>query len=313
MKYDRLHLMTKICYFYYNEGLTQSEIAAKLNISRQMASRLLQKAKEEGIVEIYIKSPVVNIADLEVKIEKKFGLKEAIVIQNNQISGEELKAKLGNAAAAYLEHQLTQGLKIGVGWGTTLRYMAEHFNKLNVFPLKDIKVYQLIGGINNVEYHILAQDIVALISSSLGAKDYYIHAPCIVANEEVCDTIMSEGVIREVLKQFNGIDYAFLGIGTLEDPIISRFLQPEEIENLRELGAVGQICLRYFDNQGQFLTGALNKRVISVSVEQLSQMKNVVALAGGSDKFDAVLGILKSGLLDVLVTDEETARFVLEN
>jgi DNA-binding transcriptional regulator LsrR (DeoR family) len=124
---------------------------------------------------------------------------------------------------------------------------------------------------------------------------------------------MSEGVIREVLKQFNGIDYAFLGIGTLEDPIISRFLQPEEIENLRELGAVGQICLRYFDNQGQFLTGALNKRVISVSVEQLSQMKNVVALAGGSDKFDAVLGILKSGLLDVLVTDEETARFVLEN
>ncbi|OIQ08132.1 deoxyribonucleoside regulator [Moorella thermoacetica] len=312
---DDIHLMTKICYLYYNKDLTQSQIASQLDITRQMVSRLLQKAKQEGLVQIQIRSPAISVTELEYKLEKKYGLKEAIVLKNDYLSSENLKDNLGLAAAEYLEQQLAPGLKIGVGWGTTLRAFAEYFDKYNRTTYNDIKVIQLMGGINRAAPNSLAQDIVRLLASSTGGKEFYLHAPCIVENREVRDAIISEAIIKEVIEQYWDLDLAVIGIGNIEENsfvVKSGNVELDEIYRLRNLGAVGEICLHYYDIQGRFLQSPLMDRVITISIEQLRHAKKIIAVCGGRDKYEAILGILRSGLLTCLITDEDVARYVTE-
>lgn len=315
MEREDIRLITKICHFYYNEYLTQSQIAARMGITRQMVSRLLQKAKQEGIVQIQINSPTIAMTELELKLEKKYGLQEAIVIQGDFYSHENLKEKLGIVAANYLQQQLAPGLKIGVGWGTTLRAMAEYFSKNNRITYSDVRIIQLMGGVNNVGSSVLAQDIVRLIATSIGAKEYYLHAPCIVENVVIRNTLLSEIIIKEVIEQYKDLDLAFLGIGTInnKNSIVAKSgnIKANELHQLRELRAVGEICLRYFDREGNFLTTPLMDRVIGANIDELRKAKNLIAVAGGTGKEEAILGVLRSGLLKVLITDEDTAKYAI--
>jgi DNA-binding transcriptional regulator LsrR (DeoR family) len=311
---ERIYLLTKVCYLYYNEYLTQSQIANQLGITRQMVSRLLQRAKRDGIVNIQINSPTIAIADLEVKLQKAYNLKTAIVIKDTGISPQNLKDKLGSLAAKYLQEVLAPGLEIGLGWGTTLRAMAEYFSIINTASMPGVETIQLMGGMNNVEYNVLAQDIVRLIATSLGAKDRYLLAPCIVKDQNARDMFIHEDIIKDVFERYEGLDYAFLGIGDIADDSIvaqSGNIQVAEINELRHFGAVGEVCLRYFDSKGIFLSTPLSQRTISINIEQLRKVKNVVAVAGGARKHEAILGALKSGIIKILVTDEGTARFLL--
>jgi DNA-binding transcriptional regulator LsrR (DeoR family) len=171
-----------------------------------------------------------------------------------------------------------------------------------------------MGGMNNVEYNVLAQDIVRLIATSLEAKDRYLLAPCIVKDQSARDMFIHEGIIKDVFERYEGLDYAFLGIGDIADDSIvaqSGNIQIAEINELRQFGAVGEVCLRYFDSNGIFLSTPLSQRTISINIEQLKKVKNVVAVAGGVRKHAAILGALKSGIIKILVTDEGTARFLL--
>jgi deoxyribonucleoside regulator len=314
MKDDRIHLITKVCYLYYNEYLTQSEIANQLGITRQMVSRLLQRAKKEGIVQIQINSPTISIADFEVKLEKRYHLKKAIVIQDANISPQDLKDKLGIASAKYLQEVLAPGLKIGLGWGTTLRAMAEYFSRNNNTIMPRIEAIQLMGGMNNVEYNVLAQDIVRLIAMSLEAEDYYLLAPCIVRDQRMRDMFLKENSIGKVFDKYSELDYAFVGMGAISaDSIVAKSgnITSDEINSLSEMGAVGEVCLRYLDQQGNFLAAPLNKRIISIEIEQLKKVKNVVATGGGIDKCQAVLGVLNSKVVNVLITDENVAKFLI--
>lgn len=314
MPRDDVQLLTKICHFYYNEDLTQSQIAERLGITRQMVSRLLQRAKQEGLVQIQINSPATPLADLECRLEEKYGLSKAIVIKNDYISLDNMKQKLGLAAASYLCQQLTPGLKIGVGWGTTLYAMAECFNKTNKSAYSDIKVIQLMGGLNNITTNFLAQDIVRLIADCLGAQEFYLHAPCIVETQGVRDTFINEGIIKEVIDLYNDLDIVFIGVGIAdEDALIVKCgsIEVEEINQLRKAGAIGEICLRYYNARGEFLNDGIMERVIGISIEHLRKAGKVVAVGGGESKKEAILGVLKSGILNVLITDESVARYVV--
>ncbi|MGI9861159.1 sugar-binding transcriptional regulator [Moorella naiadis] len=314
MPRDDVQLLTKICHFYYNEDLTQSQIAERLGITRQMVSRLLQRAKQEGLVQIQINSPATSLADLEYKLEEKYGLAKAIVIKNDYISLDNMKQKLGMAAAEYLKKQLAPGLKIGVGWGTTLYAMAESFNKSIRSAYNDIKVIQLMGGLNNVTTNFLAQDIVRLIADSITAQEYYLHAPCIVDSRQVRDTFINEGIIKEVIDLYNDLDIVFIGIGVPdEDALVVKCgsIDAGEIKKLHQAGAVGEICLHYYNAQGEFLNERIVDRVIGISVEHLQKARKLVAVGGGESKKESVQGVLKSGLLNVLITDESVARYVI--
>ncbi len=312
---ERIHLLTKACYLYYNEYLTQSQIAGQLGITRQMVSRLLQRAKKEGIVHIQIDSPTISIADLEVKLQKAYNLKSAIVIKDAGISSQNLKDKLGVTAAKFLQEVLAPGLTVGLGWGTTLRAMAEYFSRNNNAVVPGVEVVQLMGGMNNVEYNVLAQDIVRLIAISLEARDHYLLAPCIVKDQKARDMFLREVIIKDVFERYKELDYAFLGIGTVTDDSIvaqSGNANAAEINELRQYGAVGEICLRYFDQNGCFLTATpFSQRIISIEIEQLKKIKNVVAVAGGAEKHEAISSALKSGIIKILITDEDAARFLL--
>jgi deoxyribonucleoside regulator len=311
---ERLYLLTKVCYLYYNEYLTQSKIANQLGITRQMVSRLLQRAKREGIVNIQINSPTIAVTEFEVKLQKVYNLKTAIVFKDAGVSTQDFKDMLGSIAAKYLQQVLAPGLKIGLGWGTTLRAMAEYFSKNNNVIVPGVETIQLIGGMNNVKYNVLAQDIVRIIAISLEAKDHYLHAPCIVKDQTARDAFLHEGIIKDVLDRYEELDYAFLGIGTVsDDSIVARSgnISIAEINELRKFGAVGEVCLRHFDKDGSFLATPLNQRIISIDIKQLKKIKNVVAVAGGADKHDAILGALKSRIINILVTDDGTARFLL--
>jgi DNA-binding transcriptional regulator LsrR (DeoR family) len=308
-------LITKICYLYYNEDLTQAQIASRLGITRQMVSRLIQKAKHDGIVQILIKAPTLSTTDLEVKLENRFNLQEAILVPGDDVSEESLKEQLGRAAADHLQRALKPGLRIGMGWGTTLRSMAEYFTKSNTRAVEGVEVIQVMGGINNVAYNILAQDIVRLTATSLGGREIYLHAPCIVDNRETRDTFVREGTIREVIERYGDLDVAFIGLGLVTENTMwanSGNIDKSEFRNLQHLGAVGEICLRPFDSRGEFLAVPIADRVISINVEQLRKVKSLAIVGGGKDKHEAMRGVLQSGLAKVVITDEDTARYVLD-
>ncbi|ADL08191.1 sugar-binding transcriptional regulator [Thermosediminibacter oceani] len=304
-------LLIKIAHMYYDENKTQQEIADKLGISRPSVSRLLQKAREEGIVEIKINYEG-SFAKLEDTLEKCFNLKEVIITPYDE--GEGLKRYLAEAAAGFLVRTLKDKSLVGVSWGTTLAYVPEYIKNA---PELDATFIPLVGGVGQTRIDLHSNQIVMNLARCFSGRWQLLHAPALVDSVEVKNTLLSDSNIRQVLEMAERVDIALIGIGSpfgAESTMLETgYFSERELEDLKRSGVCCDLCSRFIDEHGNPCCPELNERVIAISLKKLKEIPLVIGVAGGHEKRKAILAALRGHYLDVLITDEKTGQFLMVN
>lgn len=299
-------MLNKVGTLYYLEELTQQQIAHRLHLSRPKVSRLLQRAREEGIVQISVISPDGAQVELESAVERQYGLVEVVIVETPEEMGPQIrKHHLGAAAATYLQRTLSAGDVLGITWGTTLQAMVQSVQPASA---DGIHVVQALGGVGPPEAKIHAADLSRRLARQLGGTLTLLQAPAITSNVESRAALMSDEHVRTAVAMFSRITAMYVGIGALE----TGALGAEDVEELRLAGAVGDIALRFIDADGNPVHTSLDDRLIGITLEELKSVDRVISVAGGPLKVGAIHAALKGGYVDVLITDSETATSLLE-
>ncbi|MCR8986209.1 sugar-binding transcriptional regulator [Brevibacillus laterosporus] len=300
--------LVRVAKLYYFQGLTQAEISKKIGVSRPVISKLLQKAKDAGIVEIIIKDETVNVVEIEQKLEEMFSLDEAIVVPVNGIENQELIKQLVAKEAAMHLSKLAKNVKsIGLSWGTTLYHMV------NEYPYErnpEMMVYPLVGGTGRKHVEIHSNQLAYELSKRMGANCEFLYAPALVETVDLKEQILQSESIRVLLDQIRKVEIALLGIGFLEESTLFNmgYLKEEEMEELKQNQAVGDIGSRFIDKDGKQIHIPLNNRVIGIDLPDLFQIPTVIAVATGLAKVTAIRAALRGGYFHKLFVDERTAR-----
>lgn len=298
---EHTRLLTRAALLYYRDGLTQAEVAGRLGVSRPTAGRLLSRAREAGVVRIEIDSPLRSATELEVAIEKMFGLREAVVIES------ESRSELGRAGAELLGRRLASGSVVGVGWSRTVRETADSFRPRGI---DGVTIVQLDGAWTSGEYRTHADHILATLASRLSGTSVALPAPLYVDQPATARRLMSDTSIRTALDLADRADICVFGIGDLSTSttlVLGGFVDERQVSDLAAAGAVGDVCGRFFDDSGTPIGGQLADRTISLPLPRLRQCPLRIAVAGGPTKVDAIRAALRGNLANALVTDAATA------
>jgi len=291
--------------------MTHQEIANQEGVSRIKITRLLKEAVDKKIVEFNIKDPLVQSLELEEEIQRIFNLKTAVVTPTPR-SQNELFDILGRFAADFLTRKLKANLNIGIGWGRTLNGMLPYLDRA---AARDIRVISLTGGLAANELQPNPYDVASALSGKLGATPHYPLVPAIVESDQVKRLLLSERRVQDIVDLWKRIDIVLMSIGIIacDTGLYYSFPDPQkECERVRKIGAVGDLLAIPYNIDGQFVETGFRKRMITVDLEDLKRVPIVAGIAGGRHKVQAVLGALRTGYLNTLITDEDTARRVLK-
>jgi DNA-binding transcriptional regulator LsrR (DeoR family) len=308
---ERLRLMTKVARLYHEHGVNQPDIARRLHVSQARISRLLKQAQEQGIVRTTVTVPDGVWTELEDRLEALYGLREAIVVECFETSEEGIAYDLGVATAAYLETTLTGGDVVGVSsWSGTLLAAAGAMRPLSRTGAS--RVVQLVGGVGNPGAEAHAAHLTRRFADLMGAQPTFLLAPGIATSAEARAAMLKDQFVQEAIAAWDEVTLALVGIGALEPSSLlqssGNIFSERELRALGKRGAVGDVCLRFFNGRGKPIASDFDRRVIGVRLEQLKIMDRCVGVAGGERKYQAIHAAVVGGWVNVLITDHVSAE-----
>lgn len=296
--------MQEAAILYYEKKYTQNEIAGIMNLSRQTVSKLLNDAIKENIVEIKIHNPEITCTELEVAICSEFKIKNAVV---SGVSGDDdtlCHLMTVKKAASYIESHIANGnKKIGISWGRTVQMLVREFPNIDT---ADNIIFPLFGATDQEQDHFLSNELARIFADRVNAKVKYAWFPYKPDSEADCELFKKTAYYRTLSELWCDIDIAVVGIGN--NDIIRTF---GKIFGYNEkcLSAIGDIATHFFDIDGNFIE--LYENTLCNSVDNLRNAKETIAIACGGDKKEAIVGALRTGTVDTLITDEYTAAKIL--
>jgi DNA-binding transcriptional regulator LsrR (DeoR family) len=296
-------LMAKVAWYYYMEDMTQQNIAEHLGMSRMRVIKLLEKARKTGIVQFQIRSNQNKKLDLERELVQKFNLKDTYIVPTNP-NKEEINETIAKGAAMYIGNRITDNSFINFGYGDTPSRTLNHLAS-NVDCA--VSYVSLTGG---VHYYLPNAQ-----SSIFSAKLYLMPSPLIASSQEMAEAIKNEASIQEISNMTKLASMTIVGIGAMNDNatiIKSGILSPNDFLLLGMKGAVGDILSHFIDKDGNLIENEYESRLISTSLPTIRDLDNVIGVAAGENKISAIRAALKGGYIDVLITDEDTARNLVE-
>jgi DNA-binding transcriptional regulator LsrR (DeoR family) len=303
-------LLERVALLYYEENLTQEEVAARLCLSRSKVVRLLQEARRTGIVQIRVLAPHHANRDLERRLESRFGLLQVVVAASARSDVSDTGRTVAHEAAAVLSHMLKPGLVIAMASGTTMQAVAEAIPQVRV---PDVRVIELHGMIQDTGLTDLnARPIVARIAQRLGAEYSMLPVLRELASAEFAAALLRDTRIQRTLELGRQADVLLVGVGAIQplSPSLAP-LAPEVLAELRHAGAVGEISARFFDQGGQACPSTLDARLVSLPLADLVQVPTRIGVAFGAAKVAAIAGALAGQYINTLVTDVPTATSLL--
>jgi DNA-binding transcriptional regulator LsrR (DeoR family) len=305
-----LRIITKAARLYYEEQLTQTEIASRLGISQVAVSRLLKRANEYGIVRTTVISPPGAFSELEGLLEQRFGLSQMVITEAARDTEEAVLAAIGSAAAQLVESTLKSGEVIGISsWSASLLSMVDQMHPVR--KLQKCTVVQLLGGIGNPSAEKHANHLATRFARLVNGEARFLPAPGVVGSAGAARILSQDPYIRETLELFDKITLALVGIGSLEPSALvassGNSFSSEELGIIQQKGVVGDICLRFYDANGREVKEPFGNRVIGIDLERLSRIRTTIGIAGGKRKFAAILAGLRGKWINTLVTDQFTA------
>jgi len=303
--------LMRVTWMYHVEGMTQEAVATAFGIPRARVIRLLQRAVEEGLVSVQLSGEQFSCIKVANELRSEFGLKDAMVVPTPPDPGR-LKHTLGKAGALHLQRQLTDGITVATAWGTTLLEVAR---ALKPQRLESVSVVMMLGGLSRNLPALNPNDIARRVAESVGGRMFSLFAPALVDDPELRDLLMRDSNVRAPLELVRASQVALIGVGTcepsstlLETGVVSDF----EMQALRAKGAVGDILARFFGADGRPVESALNGRVVGLELDDLKGIPTTILVAGGESKTRSILGALRGGYVTDLITDEASARRLLE-
>ncbi|WP_116087045.1 sugar-binding transcriptional regulator [Tropicimonas sp. IMCC34011] len=308
---NELRMIARVAQMYHVEGQRQADIAKHLRMSQATVSRMLKRAQVEEIVRTTVVSPSGTYAELEAGLRERFGLSEAVVVECSEDRDGAIMARIGEAAAHFLEATLQSGEVIGVSsWSETILRMVD-----NIHPMKAGKakyVVQMLGGMGDPAVQTHANHLTTRLAKLTGAEAHLLSAPGVAPSREAKLVFLGDAFVRETMELFDRITLAIVGIGAVEpSSMLARsgnVFSSRELADVEEAGGTGDMSLRFFDTSGGLVKTPLDDRVIGITLEQLSHVDRVVALAGGRSKTAAIDAALRTGVVDLLITDKFTAE-----
>ncbi|MGP2440413.1 sugar-binding transcriptional regulator [Streptomyces sp. JW3] len=305
--------MVKVARMYHERGVRQPEIAAHLNMSQPRVSRLLKEAVDRGVVRTVVVSPEGVHAELEDALVERYGLRDAVVVEVEG-AGVDVIPALAAATATYLDTTLKGGDVIGVSsWSATLLESVKVMRAKTSSVAQE--VVQMVGGSGSPEVQLHATRLTSRLAELTGARPVFAPSAALVGSLELRDLLFQEPAMLEAMRAWSRLTLAVLGIGSLDpSPLLRRSgnaITAEDQRRLRALGAVGDVCARYFDAEGVPVEAPFNDRLIGIDPDDLRAVERRIGVAGGKEKVSAVRGAVRGGWINVLITDVEVARDLL--
>ncbi len=307
-------LALQVARLFFDRRMTRIEIAAQLGISRFRVARLLDGALADGLVRVEYRDLPIEDRDVARRLEDRFGLGLCAVAADGPIPTAGAVAEL---AGSLLDGLIGQDETVGIAWGSTLAAVVAA-----VPPRHDpaIRVVQLAGSSSRLVGGRDAGELTRALAARLGAAHHAIYAPAVVDSAIVREALVRAPEVADAVGRFDDISLAVVGIGVIpadgvtpaSSLIRSGALDAADIRRMVDLGAVGELVVHPFDLDGRFVDAALAARAIAIDIDRLRAIGRVVAVAWGVDKATAIRGALRSGVVDMLVTDARTAAAVLE-
>ena len=307
-------LTVRAAYLYYRDALTQAQVAERLGISRVKVGRLIASALARGIVTIDIQHPLSRATEMEVALENRFGLRDAVVATSPAVGGEDELRLLAVAAAGadYLRSLDLSGTQVAVGWGTTMQAVS---NALAENWASDIDVYQLNGAVPVSGYATRAGEIMNRFGQRSHGRAHLLQVPAIVDRSEVRDALESDRSVQQALEGARSAPVAMFSLGGLRaDSVLvsSGYVSAPDIESLRAKGAVGDVISRFIDADGHVADTALDDRTMGIELERLGTRERAIGIAAGSAKAAVARAAITGGHVNTLVVDDLLAAALLE-
>ena len=305
-------LLTEIAVAYYQDEITQEEIAKKFGISRIKVGRLLKRAKEEGIVEITVRYHPVFSTRLEQQMLERFSIKRALIALDHQ-DEEEQRRQVAALVSNYLALSLKDDTVVAVGQGRKLAAVADHVSNVTE---RNCRFICGIGGTHRPGDAINADHISRRLAKKFGGSSETLYSPAYVENRALKEAFMQNGTIKETLDRARKADIALVGIGDMNENSymvkLGWFTPHEIIDASLNQGVIGDIAgYDFFNAQGQHVDTVMNERVIGVSIEELHKNPCVIAIASENTKALAILGALRTGAIDIIATSAGNIRTIL--
>ncbi len=294
--------MAKIAWYYYIDNLTQQQIADQLGIPRLRVIKLLEKARQSGIIQFRISENNSHIA-MENTIAKHFGLKDVFIVPSIPVM-ENRNEALAQAAAIYISNRLPDNAYINIGYGdTTCRVLNHLANNSSV----RISVVSLTGGVN---YYL-----PNTVSNVFNARLYLTPAPFVMSTKEMMEAVSNEPAVKEIAEMVPLSAMTIVGIGGMDENatiVRNGTISPKDLRYLAMQGAVGDVLCHFLDVNGHQVESPIDDRLITTSLETLTKQNNVIGVAGGENKVSAIIGALNANILDILITDQDTAEMIIK-
>jgi len=311
---EEMGLILQAARLYYEANQTQSEIARQLRVSRSTVSRLLKRGRELGVVQISIHDPFATQTKLEKALVNRFGLRAAVVAaQTDGLPDALIRKRVGQAAARYLEETIRDGDVVGVGWGRTLYEVVGALDDAR--SEARVEVVPLLGGLGQVSPSFQVNELARRLAEAFGGTWNPCFAPAILQDEAIQEGLRDTVDVRHIVERWDSLDLAVVGIGNTAfdsefEVLFVGYLEPVVKERLRDGGAVGDICMRFFELDGT-PSEATPDGILGIELDQLRRVPRVVGVAGGKSKVEAVKGAIKGGYVKILITDETAAEALL--
>jgi DNA-binding transcriptional regulator LsrR (DeoR family) len=298
---------------YYADGLSQSQVAKMVGASQAKVSRMLSLAREQGIVRISVPEFSPRDEALEAQLCKRLKLTHAVVVRRlGKQAAADLRSTVGYFAAPVVSSWFTSTTTLALAGGRTIRSLAE---KMMPPPgVRGITVVQSMGNVDEVPGPYDALEFGRILAQRWGGTLLALNTPALLADAEVCRQFQGVDQVRKVFERLSRADIALVGVGNLQNSVFleRRVLKPREIELLKRSGAVGEICGRFYDADGKECDTSFRSRVISIGLDKLRRLADVVGVVSGSDRTEAILGAVRGGILKSLVIDDVAAQAILE-
>lgn len=301
-----LDLAVRAAWLYYEDGLTQAQVAARLFVSRQTVGRLLETARQQGIVRIEMDANYLAALGLANALRDRTPLTDAVVVPTlgGTLTRERTNERVAAALAAYVRRFLRPGVVVGVGWADTV---ARALTMLSAESLEGVTLASAAGTIDNVA-QLVSENPTAV------RRLRTVPSPLFVSSVELAESLLAEDTVATVFDLARSATLTLTGVGAVRpggSAVRTGMVTDDDVAAYAASGAVGDMIGQWFGRRGEIIDGPVSGRAVTLGLDALRALPNVVGVAAGEDKIDAIRGAIAGRYLDVLVTDEPTAQALL--
>ena len=317
---DDERLIYKVCSLYYQDNMNQQEVGDFLGVSRSSVLRMLQKGREMGIVTIELHNPrFYDYGEMEKTLERAYGLKDVLIVETSVLdTRSEAASYMFGSASDYLHGFFKEGDRIGVAMGNTLNNVVSTNKTYEKY--KDLLFVALEGSISRITIEgtdMQGNELARKFAEKFGGTYTQFLSPAVFSDKSILDFFMKEKAVNYILDEFKKLNVVVVGIGvpdgTEHTLAKAGYMTEDERRALVEHGAVGDMCLQFYDKDGNTDGfGFFNDRVAAMRLEEIRRVPSKIGIAGGERKAEAVIGAIRGGYINTLITDTECAKKLIE-